>query len=401
MRPLGDDFSDVLGVNLLFEHTCTLHIRQPGLHALYALLQFGNGAIAQFGHIFQPVLALGLLQLDLRLLQLAFQAAHLFHRLALLLQRQAQVVQLLGQIGDFALNLFAPFTAGRVGFFLQCLQLNLQLANTPIQRVDLGRCAVQFDATAAGRLVYQVNRLVRQEAVGDIAVGEDGSGHQSAILNAHTMMYFIALFQATQNADGILYRGLIDYDGLEAALQSCIFLDMLAILVQCGCTDAVQFATRQHRLEHVGCIHRALRRARADQRVQLINKEDNATLGSRYLFQHGLQTLLKFAAILGTRYQRAQVQRHDLFIGQRLGYIAAHDALSQTLDDSGLTHARLTNQHRIVLGAAAQHLNDAANLLVTSDHWIKLTLPGKFGQVASVFLQRLILVLWILVSDTL
>ena len=42
---------------------------------------------------------------------------------------------------------------------------------------------------------------------------------------------------------------------------------------------AVQLAARQHRLEHVGGVHRALGRARAHQRVHLVDKQDDCALG--------------------------------------------------------------------------------------------------------------------------
>ena len=39
-----------------------------------------------------------------------------------------------------------------------------------------------------------------------------------------------------------------------------------------------QFAARQHRLEHIGRVHRALGRARADDRVQLVDEQDDLAL---------------------------------------------------------------------------------------------------------------------------
>ena len=47
---------------------------------------------------------------------------------------------------------------------------------------------------------------------------------------------------------------LIDLHRLEAALERGVLLDVLAIFVQRGRTDAVQFAARQHRLEHVARV---------------------------------------------------------------------------------------------------------------------------------------------------
>ena len=70
-------------------------------------------------------------------------------------------------------------------------------------------------------------------------------------------------------------RRLIDEDRLEAALQRGVLLDVLAVLVERRRADAVQLAARQHRLEHVRGVHRALGRARADDRVQLVDEQDD------------------------------------------------------------------------------------------------------------------------------
>ena len=86
---------------------------------------------------------------------------------------------------------------------------------------------------------------------------------------------------------------------------------------------------------------------------------------------------------------------------QPLGHVAGHDALGQALDDGGLAHAGLADQHRVVLGAAREHLDHAADLLVAADDRIELALAGRVGEVARVALERLVLVLGILVGHAL
>ena len=45
---------------------------------------------------------------------------------------------------------------------------------------------------------------------------------------------------------------------------------------------------------------------------------------------------------------------------QRLRHVAVDDLLRQSLDDGRLADAGLADQHRVVLGAPAQHLQHAA-----------------------------------------
>ena len=117
------------------------------------------------------------------------------------------------------------------------------------------------------------------------------------------------------------------------------------------------------------------------------------------LLQHRLEPLLELAAILGAGDQRAHVEGDDALVLQPLGHVAADDPLGQALDDRRLADARLADEHRVVLGAAGQHLDDPAHLLVAADDRIELAALGQRGQVAAVALERLVLALGVLIGD--
>ena len=111
------------------------------------------------------------------------------------------------------------------------------------------------------------------------------------------------------------------------------------------------------------------------------------------LVEHGLQPLLELAAILRAGDQRAHVERQQLLVLQALRHVAVDDAERQALGDRGLADAGLADQHRVVLGAAGQHLDGAADFLVAADDRVELALARRLGEVAGVFLQRVVLVL--------
>ena len=119
----------------------------------------------------------------------------------------------------------------------------------------------------------------------------------------------------------------------------------------------------------------------------------------RHLPQHGLEALLELAAELGAGHQRAEVERHHALVLQRLRHVALDDAQRQALDDGGLADAGLADQHRVVLGAAGEHLDGAADLLVAADHRVELALAGRRGDVAGVLLQRVEALLGVLAVD--
>src|SRR5207244_713634 len=249
---------------------------------------------------------------------------------------------------------------------------------------------VELGAQAGGGFVHQVDRLVGEEAVGDVAVREGRGRNQRGVLDLDAVVHLVALPEPAQDRDGVLDRGLVDQHGLEAALEGRVLLDVLAVLVQRGRADAVQLAAGEHGLQQVGGVHRALGRARADHRVQLVDEEDDVAARALDLLQDGLQALLELAAELGAGDQRAHVERDDPLLLESLGHVALDDALREALDDRRLADTGLADQHRVVLGAAGEDLDDAPDLVVAPDDRVELPLRGERGEVAAVLLGRLV-----------
>ena len=188
---------------------------------------------------------------------------------------------------------------------------------------------------------------------------------------------------------------------LEAPLERRVLLDVLPVLVERRRADRVQLAAREHRLQHVRRVHRPFGRAGADDRVQLVDEEDDLALGVGDFLEHRLQPLLELAAVLRAGDERAHVERDDALVLEPFGHVAADDAAGQSFDDGRLADAGLADEHRVVLGAARQHLDDAADLLVAADDRIELALARELGEVAAVALERLVRALGILVRHAL
>ena len=241
-----------------------------------------------------------------------------------------------------------------------------------------------------GRLVDEVDRLVGQEAVGDVTVRERRGRDDRAVVDAHAVVLLVLVLQAAQDRDRVFDARLGDEHGLEAPRQRRILLDMLLVLVECGRADAVQLAARERGLQEVGRVHRAVGLAGADQRVHLVDEQHDAAVRGRHLVQHSLQPLLELAAVFRARDQCAHVEREQLLVLQALRHVAVHNAQRETFHDGSLADARLADQHRIVLGAAREHLNGAADFLIAPDHRIELAVARGLRQIARVFLQRII-----------
>ena len=60
-----------------------------------------------------------------------------------------------------------------------------------------------------------------------------------------------------------------------------------------------------------------------------------------------------------------------------------------TFDDGSLANAGLSDEHRVVLGAARQHLHDALDLFLSTDDGVELALTRCLRQVATELVEDL------------
>ena len=203
-----------------------------------------------------------LLLADLRLLLLALRGAPLLLELALLLRE----LPLLVAEGGGLLELLVLDR----GFLLlaDALDLVLELA---VAR----RGGHRLDAQPRGGLVDQVDRLVGQVPVLDVAVGELGRGLERVVGDRDAVVRLVAVAQPAQDLDGVVDRRLLDADLLEAPLERGVALEVLAVLVERRRADRLQLAAGERRLEDRGGVDRALGRARADEVVELVDEQDD------------------------------------------------------------------------------------------------------------------------------
>ena len=125
----------------------------------------------------------------------------------------------------------------------------------------------------------------------------------------------------------------------------------------------------------------ALGAAGADERVQLVNEEDDVPRAPD-LVHDGLDALLELAAVFRARDHERQVEHDDPPVAQELRHVAADDGLGESLDDGGLADAGLAEQHGVVLGAAAEDGHHALDLLLAADDRVELLLaaPARSGR---------------------
>ena len=225
--------------------------------------------------------------------------------------------------------------------------------------------------------------------------------HERRILDAHAVMHLVALLESAQNRNGRLHRWLGDLHRLEAPFQRRVFFDVLAVFIERRRAHAAEFAAGKLWLHDVRRVRRTFRRARADDGVQLINEQNDFAFAGDNFLQKRLEPVLEFAAIFRAGNHRAEVHRHQPLVLERFRDVAAHDAPRQALGNRRFAHAGFADEHRVVLGAARQHLHHAADFLVATDDRVNLPLARQRSEVAPVFVERLKFSFGIFVRHTL
>ena len=111
-----------------------------------------------------------------------------------------------------------------------------------------------------------------------------GRSNNGGIGDVHTVVHLVTLLQSAQNGHCRLHGWLTHQDLLETTLQGGIFLYVFAVLVERRRPHTVQLTARQSGLKHIACIHRALCFTGAHHGVNLIDKQNDASLVLGHLF---------------------------------------------------------------------------------------------------------------------
>ena len=124
----------------------------------------------QLAGFLQIAAALCLFEFDTRLVEVFLDPGFGMDLVAFVLPTCRQFARLLFEFGQFLAQIFETVLRSVVGFLLQRLLFDPQLDDPAVEPLDFFGLAFDLHADAAGSLIHQVDRLVGQEAVLDIAV---------------------------------------------------------------------------------------------------------------------------------------------------------------------------------------------------------------------------------------
>ena len=242
-------------------------------------------------------------------------------------------------------------------------------------------------------LVDHVDRLVGQLAVVDVARRQLHRRLDRVVGVAELVELLEIGLQALHDLDRVRHRRLVDVDLLEAADERPVLLEILPVLLVGRRADAAQRARGERRLQQVRRVHGAARgRAGADHRVDLVDEHDGVRMRLD-LLDDLLQALLEVAAIARAGEQRAHVEREHGGVLEHLRHLAVDDLAGEALGDRGLADARVADEERVVLLAAAEHLDRALHLGLAPDQRIDLAVLRLLVEVDAIGVERVALLL--------
>ena len=253
-----------------------------------------------------------------------------------------------------------------------------------LQRDGLAALALGLQHARGTCFVDHVDGFVRQLAVVDVLRRQLHGAANRVIGVADLVVLLVRGLQPAQDFHRILDRRLVDVDLLEAPHECAVLLEVVAEFLIRSRADAAQRALGQCGFQQVGGIHRAAGgRPGADYGMDFVD-EQNRPRRAFHLRDDCLQPLLEVTAVARASQQRAHVERKNGAICQHFGHIAIDDALGQPLGDCGFTDTRVTHVQRVVLGAAAEDLDRALDLVLTPDQRVDFARQRLFVEVDAI-----------------
>ena len=302
---------------------------------------------------------------------------------------------LLAPFGEDALELLLRLllVVAQGGGFFEVLRLDRRLLAAAdlfdllLDVLDVRRPGHRADARARAGFVHDVDGLVRQEAAGEIAVAELDAPFERLIGVARLVVRLVLRRRPLRIRMACSTLGASTFTCWKrrssAASFSMYLRYSLSVVAPTHCSSPRLSAG----LMMLRRVHRAFGGTGADDGVQLVDEQDDV-LGAADFVHHRLDALLELAAVLRAGDHQREVERDDFLVAEQLRHVAGGDFLGEAFDDRGLADAGFADEHRIVLRAAAEHLNDALDFALAADHRIDLALLRELREVAAKGAQR-------------
>src|SRR5215212_5904395 len=127
------------------------------------------------------------------------------------------------------------------GFFL----LAVEDFDLIVNLFEIRRLGHALEPHAGAGFVDHVDRLIGQTAAGDVPIRKVHGGLDRIVGDLHAVVLFVTIAEAAEDLDRIRRRCRLNQHFLEPASEGRILFDVLAVLVECGGSDALDLASGQ------------------------------------------------------------------------------------------------------------------------------------------------------------
>ena len=164
--PARHDLRDVVGGDRLLDDGAGI----LALDVRELLLKIGDAAIGELSGALILAAPLRLGELDAKRIELGLELLRVRQLVLFRLPARRKVGRLLLQRDELAFELLQPLLGAGIAFLLQRLLLDLEPHHLAVDRIELVGLGIDLHLQPRRGLIDQVDRLVRQEAVSDVAV---------------------------------------------------------------------------------------------------------------------------------------------------------------------------------------------------------------------------------------
>ena len=217
------------------------------------------------------------------------------------------------QIGEIAFQLNHPSFRASIALAFERLLFDLVVHDPALHLIDLGRHAVDLHLDLGRGFVDEIDRFVREEPLGHVAIAQRGRGDQRGIKDADAVVNLVPLLQSAQDGDCVRDSGLRDMTGWNRRSSAASF--------------SIRF---RYSSSVVAPMQRSSPRASAGFNRFAASIDPSAApaptivwsssmkrmiwpCGAFDFFEHRLQPVLELAAILRASNERAHIERNDSF----------------------------------------------------------------------------------------
>lgn len=190
------------------------------------LFQLRNNAVLKFAGTFITAFPFGNVNFYPRLVQLVLDFSNIGQALFFFFPFVFQTFGLGLKPGNLITDEFQTLSGLFVVFLFERLTFDFQLQNTAVKFIKFFRLGINRHTQRTGRLVHQVDGLVGQKTVADVAVGQGSGGNKRTVGNAHAVMKLKLVLDAAQNGNGFLNARFGNENRLKTTGQSSVLFDV-------------------------------------------------------------------------------------------------------------------------------------------------------------------------------